>query len=116
MIMLRHLHSCANLRYAPVAGQADTYTVLELSCRGLEQHTLCNTGKACVTCRSSARPGGGADPAAAADADFDGCRAWFAEAGWSAEAFAEPSLTAVDALVDLLLKRVLASIEGKPDR
>lgn len=34
-------------------------------------------------------------------------------AGWSAEAFAEPSLVVVDAHVDLLLKRVQAHVAGK---
>ena len=50
------------------------------------------------------------------EADLSSCQAWFAEAGWGAEPFTEPSLAVWDARVDLLLKRVQAAAEGKPDR
>ena len=66
--------------------------------------------------RSTTRPGGDADPAAAAEADLSSCQAWFAEAGWGAEASDEPALAVWDARVDLLLTRVQAAAEGKPDR
>ena len=54
------------------------------------------------------------DAAATAEAAFQGCAAWFAEAGWPPDDFEEAGMAAVDRRMEALLSRAAACTAASP--